>query len=94
MILKVFSIYDKASKVYNQPFFMLTKAEAIRAFAHMANDSNTDIGRHTLDFSLHMLGTYDNNTGFINQDTEIEKIGTAEDYRNVEEEKENLKCVQ
>ncbi len=82
MILKVFSIFDTATGAYNQPFFMLTVKEALRAFEHMANDENTTIYKNPSDFHLFYLGTYDNATAFVNQDENIKDLGSADNFKN------------
>ena len=42
MNLKVYSIYDVRSLVYNQPFFARANGEAVRLFQSMVNDTNRD----------------------------------------------------
>jgi len=79
MQLKVFSIHDKASEAFNQPFFMLTNAEAIRAFQNMARDPDTQINKDPLDFHLFRLGTFDNITGEVKN--ELEDLGSAAQYK-------------
>lgn len=82
MILKVFSIFDTATGAYNQPFFMLTSKEAIRAFTRMANDPESGISLQPSDYHLYYLGSYDNATGFINQDENIKNLGSADTFKN------------
>jgi len=77
MVLKMFSIYDQATEAFNQPFFMLTKAEALRAFIKMANDDTTQMFHAPNDFHLYLLGSYDNSTAQITQDKGIEDLGSA-----------------
>lgn len=85
MILKIFSVYDSATKVYNTPFFMLTNAEAIRAFSTMAMDTQSNICKHSHDFHLFFLGTYDNVTGYVNQDEHIKDLGCADLFKTEED---------
>ena len=75
MELKVFSIHDKATQAFNQPFFMLTNSEAIRAFQNMARDPDSQISKNPLDFHLYRLGTYDNTTGEVTND--LHDLGAA-----------------
>lgn len=82
MLLKVFSIYDSATEAYNQPFFMLTKAEAIRAFTNMALDDNSNINKHSADYHLYYLGDYDNATGYVDQSKKLECMGSADLFKN------------
>ena len=86
----MFSIYDSAVKAYNQPFFMLTAAEAIRAFTNMAQDPQTQIYKNPTDFHLYFLGTYDNSTGYVNQDEHIKDLGDARQYQTEEGTVEEL----
>lgn len=93
MLLKVFSIRDTAAEAYNQPFFMLTQAEAIRIFTNMANDPESNISKHSSDYHLYYLGTYDNQTGYFSQDKEILNIGRADSFKKerqaaIDEDKE------
>lgn len=83
MELKVFSIYDNAVKAYNQPFFMLTQAEAVRAFSNLLKDINSSIAQNPQDYVLYKLGTYDNQTGMFTQDKSHTRIGSANEF-NVE----------
>ena len=62
MIYMVFSIYDEKAEVFNTPFFQRAEPEAIRAFADLAVDPNTLIGRHPADFSLYYIGEYNDHT--------------------------------
>jgi len=58
----MYAIYDEKSKVYNKPFAMINEAVAIRAVKDLTLDTNTEVGRHPMDFSLWELGTYDDET--------------------------------
>lgn len=69
MKLKIFSIYDKATNNFNTPYFLLTTAEAIRAFEAVVVSDDNIIKQNPLDFSLHILGEFDNITGQVNQET-------------------------
>ena len=60
MILKAYTIYDKAAKAFNTPFFMHNKALAIRAFEDNVNSQEeNNITKHPEQFSLFCLGEYD-----------------------------------
>lgn len=68
MRLNVYAVYDKAVNAYLQPFYARTAGEAIRSFTELANDRNTNVGRHPLDYVLMYMGEYDDNTGQFVQD--------------------------
>lgn len=58
MTLHIFTIYDSKSETYFQPFYMLNEAMALRQFADMANDKESNISKHPEDYSLYTLGTW------------------------------------
>jgi len=63
MKLKIFSIYDSKAEAYKQPFFMLTKGEALRGVMQLLEDNNHLFSKHPGDFTLFELGEYDDNNG-------------------------------
>lgn len=63
MILKIFSIRDAKTEVYNAPFYQKTMGEAERNFHTTVNDSKTTISQYPEDYDLYYLGEYDDNTG-------------------------------
>lgn len=80
MIQKIFTIYDSKMEAYMQPFFMVSKGAAIRAFTDSVNNKETQFNKHPEDFTLFDVGEYDDSTGkFSNQITPI-SLGLAIDY--------------
>ena len=67
MKLNLYSIFDKAVESFNAPFYMHTDKEAIRAFNAECMNPESKIAQHPVDFELHMLGTFDNQTSVIDQ---------------------------
>lgn len=61
----LFTIRDTKGEIYNKPFPQLTKNEALRTFADLAKDPQTNIAQHPEDYDLYYLGTYDTTTGKI-----------------------------
>lgn len=62
-MLRMFSVFDAKARNFNTPFFMRERGEALRAFADLANDLTTLVGRHPSDFTLYEVGTFDPETG-------------------------------
>ena len=56
MILKVFSVYDSKSAMFNTPYFSTTTPAAIRSFSDLANDPNTMVCKHPGDYVLYEIG--------------------------------------
>lgn len=65
MILKIYSVFDAAIKAYMPPFTMRADGEAIRALSQTVQDTNHQFHRHAEDYSLHLLGTFDDNSGNV-----------------------------
>lgn len=63
MKIIVMSAFDKKAAVYLTPFFVAHVNVGIRAFANVANDVQSGIGRNPEDFSLWELGTFDDESG-------------------------------
>ena len=77
MILKVFSVYDSKVEAYMTPFFMHSKGQAIRSFMDTIADSNTQFAKHPEDFTLFLLGDYDDQTGKFVMSATPMSCGTA-----------------
>lgn len=65
MISKCFALYDMKTGAFGVPFFMRHTGEALRAAADLAADPNTVPGRHPADFSLMLIGEFDDATGLL-----------------------------
>ncbi len=62
MKILLFTIFDEASGLYNRPFSLPSPSAAIRTFSDIACDVEHEIGKHPEDYSLYMLGEFDDNT--------------------------------
>ena len=63
----VVSILDHATGAYSRPVFVPTEAAAIRSFRDEVNrdDASNDLFRHSGDFDLFRIGTFDDSTGLV-----------------------------
>lgn len=77
MTLKIFAIYDSKAEAYNQPFFMGTKGQALRAFTDEINNSQSMISKHPADYTLMEIGEYDDSTGQLSPLPAKINLGTA-----------------
>lgn len=64
-MIRIFSIKDIKSETYLPLFQARTNPEAIRMFAGSIKNSGTMISDYPSDFELHLLGTFDPETGVI-----------------------------
>ena len=74
--MKVFmySIFDRASGVYDRPFPSNSDQEATRGFTDLCMNDETMIGRHPDDFTLFRIGTWENNKGELFPSGAPEKV--------------------
>lgn len=80
MKTKVCVIYDSKIGYYESPMFFRTRADAIRAFSDVANDTGTKFFKHGGDFTMFEVAEYDDETGsFINHEAKI-SYGLALDF--------------
>jgi len=66
MIHKIFSIHDAAAKAYLAPFFLPEEQQAIRGFTGAVNDIEHAFGKWPKDYTLMVLGSFDDEKGTIN----------------------------
>lgn len=67
MITQVMAAFDKKARTYLTPFFVAHTDVGVRALANSVN-SNADaaVCKNPEDFSLWLLGTFDDDTGHFN----------------------------
>lgn len=68
MKIRIYSVHDQKAEAYLQPFFATTDGQATRTFSDYVQDPQTTFGKHPEDYTLFMIGT------FNDQNSEIEKI--------------------
>lgn len=61
----LFGILDAPAGCYRSIFPGLSVGEATRGFSDLANNSDTDVGRHPNDFALYKLGVWNDVSGII-----------------------------
>lgn len=65
MIIHAYTLYDRKSLQYHQPFFAVSDGAAVRMLQDLVADSNTMPGRHPGDFVLYCVGAYDDSNGSL-----------------------------
>lgn len=63
MIHHVIAVRDEAVGSFQIPFFTRSVGEASRGFADAVNNPDTPFHKHSKDYSLWMLATFDDNSG-------------------------------
>jgi len=65
MLHKVFTVYDSKSELYSPPFFLRSTGEAVRSFEQACNDAGHAFGKHSADFTLYEIGTYEDTSAIM-----------------------------
>lgn len=63
MITRIYSVRDTAANAFLQPFFTATDGLAIRSFMDAVNGPDSQFSRHSADYSLYLLGDFDDSDG-------------------------------
>ena len=61
----IYTVFDKKSATYHQPFFVNHQVHAIRIVETAVNDLATNLGKYPADFALYCLGHYDDQSGLL-----------------------------
>ena len=86
MIIKLFSVYDKKTSAYGQPFHDIEEASAIRNFGDAVNDGsnpNNMWHKHPEDFSLCYVGSFDQEQGELLTDKVRSLVSASSLFKEV-----------
>ncbi len=61
----MYVVFDVKAGAYLQPWFLLRDAMAVRAFGDCCNDAEHNFGRHPEDFTLFVIGSFDDQKAVI-----------------------------
>lgn len=73
----MFSVYDSPAKAYLPPFVADTEKVALRMFEAACRDSQHQFARFAEDYTLFLVGEFDDFTGQVIELTKVEKIAGA-----------------
>lgn len=74
MQFRCFSIFDSKAKAFLPPFFMAETGLAVRAFRDCVIDPNHAFGRNPMDYSLFSIGGFDDSSGLLIAQSQIELV--------------------
>lgn len=63
MYQKMFSVYDEKAQAFLPPFFLHAEGMARRVFGDCVNSNDHQFGRHPQDYTLFLIGEFDDGTG-------------------------------
>lgn len=92
-MLYVFSIYDSAAAYYKELFCCNNKGVALREFADACNNPQTFLHKHPADYSLFLLGHFDDLTGIFEPLVAPQNLGKAIEFIANAKEASNVKDV-
>lgn len=83
MKMGMYSIYDRQTAQYANPFFQPNEVAAIRMFRNEVNRASADntLYLNPEDFDLYHLATVDTETGQVEAETAPRKIASANSQR-------------
>lgn len=79
-MLYVFSIYDSGAEYYMPPFAVANKGIALREFSDACNNKETFLAKHPGDYTLFLLGVFDDSKGEFKLEKTPVRIGTAIEF--------------
>jgi poly-D-alanine transfer protein DltD len=80
--LKIFTIRDDKLETYNQPFFVPTIGAAERDFTDHANQTDSPLSKHPEDYTLFLLGEYDQLSGSMDLEPTPKALMKAIEVKN------------
>lgn len=75
--MKIFTVYDSKAEAYLQPFFAKTHGLAIRQFQQAVNTADHQFHNYAEDYTLFVIGMWDENNCLIEMLTCPETLGNA-----------------
>lgn len=81
MILQIFTVLDRKAEAYLSPFFANAIGSAIRSFGDVSKNPEHDFFKHSSDFVLVHLGTFDDCTALFDVFDIPRQIATASEFQ-------------
>lgn len=78
--LQAFSIRDSKAELWIQPFFSPTIATACRQFGEVCNEPNENFHKHSDDYTLFHIGTFDQDEGTFTPLSSNTNLGLATSF--------------
>jgi len=82
MRLAMFSVYDDKAAAYMPPFFERAEGAAVRAFMSACNDEKHNFFKSSADYSLYILGVFDDATGALVSTSPPRVLARASDMKS------------
>lgn len=90
MKLKILSCFDSKAGVYSTPFYVASLGIGLRAFSDAANTKDSPVNKHPEDYTLFLLGDFDDETGHT---TPLAEPKLLQNATNFKKENSNVRQV-
>jgi hypothetical protein len=84
------SVYDSKVSVWSAPTFHINKGALSRAWMEAVNDPQSPFSKYPDDFTMFIVGTWDDSTGIIEMLQAPDSLGVAVQYRKTETKQNHL----
>ena len=83
MRINCYGVFDTKMAVYRWFRFIPTNEAAIRDFGDSVKDSKTQLHAHPEDFSIHLLGSIDDETGLVEPVVPYQVLARGTEFASV-----------
>lgn len=80
MLLKLYGVRDEKAEAFRDMRFYQTDGIASRQFSDAAMDPKTYINKHPQDYSLYLLGEFDDETGLVRAISPSRLVARANEF--------------
>lgn len=80
MITQMFTVFDSKAEAYLPPFYMHTVGEAKRSFADTCNNTEHQFYRHSGDYTLFHIGSFNDAACTVEMLKALNNLGTASTF--------------
>lgn len=81
MVMVMGSVYDSKVKVWSQPHLFVNRGAMLRAWEEAANDPQSPFSKHPADFTMFVVGEWNDETGQAVMFHAQESLGTALQFK-------------
>lgn len=82
MNLVICSIHDSKAEAWINPMTFQSRAQAVRSFSDAIQDGQSEFSKHPEDYSLFMLGEFDQRTGELVLEASPVNLGNGINYKS------------
>ncbi len=76
----IFCVYDEKAHAFLQPWFLPTEEMGVRVFSDCVNDAEHNFGRHPADYTLFLVGDWDDSNAVIDVSGGKRPVGNGVEY--------------